>query len=141
MYWSSQSTPERRHFRRAHGAWADSSSWDAVVSLLQHDGYTVYVPPNPLLGLSYDSAYIRRLGPLGPAEGLRSPNEESNGYASDLRLGRNFYREVDHFRYVLPGLFRRGARRQVEARAAKSARACSMASGYAWVLSCTASAR
>jgi pimeloyl-ACP methyl ester carboxylesterase len=42
-----------------HGAWADSSSWDAVVGLLQHDGYTVYVPPNPLLGLSYDSAFIR----------------------------------------------------------------------------------
>jgi len=42
-----------------HGAWADSSSWDAVVSLLQHDGYTVYVPPDPLLGLSYDSAFIR----------------------------------------------------------------------------------
>ena len=42
-----------------HGAWADSSSWDAVVSELQHDGYTVYVPPNPLLGISYDSAYIR----------------------------------------------------------------------------------
>jgi pimeloyl-ACP methyl ester carboxylesterase len=42
-----------------HGAWADSSSWDAVVGLLQSDGYTVYVPPNPLLGLTYDSAYIR----------------------------------------------------------------------------------
>jgi pimeloyl-ACP methyl ester carboxylesterase len=42
-----------------HGAWADSSSWDAVAGQLQHDGYTVYVPPNPLLGLSYDSAYIR----------------------------------------------------------------------------------
>jgi len=42
-----------------HGAWADSSSWDAVVSRLQHDGYTVYVPPNPLLGITYDSAYIR----------------------------------------------------------------------------------
>ena len=42
-----------------HGAWADSSSWDALVSQLQHDGYTVYVPPNPLLGISYDSAFIR----------------------------------------------------------------------------------
>ena len=41
-----------------HGAWADSSSWDAVVSQLQHDGYTVYVPTNPLQGLSYDSAYL-----------------------------------------------------------------------------------
>jgi pimeloyl-ACP methyl ester carboxylesterase len=42
-----------------HGAWADSSSWDAVVSRLQRDGYTVYVPPNPLLGLTYDSSFIR----------------------------------------------------------------------------------
>jgi len=42
-----------------HGAWADSSSWDAAVARLQHDGYTVYVPPNPLLGLTYDTAYIR----------------------------------------------------------------------------------
>jgi pimeloyl-ACP methyl ester carboxylesterase len=42
-----------------HGAWADSSSWDAVAGQLQHDGYTVYVPPNPLLGIGYDSAFIR----------------------------------------------------------------------------------
>jgi pimeloyl-ACP methyl ester carboxylesterase len=42
-----------------HGAWADSSSWNAVVGGLQHDGYTVYVPPNPLLGITYDSAYVR----------------------------------------------------------------------------------
>jgi pimeloyl-ACP methyl ester carboxylesterase len=42
-----------------HGAWADSSSWDAVAGRLQHDGYTVYVPPNPLLGLSYDPSYLR----------------------------------------------------------------------------------
>jgi pimeloyl-ACP methyl ester carboxylesterase len=41
-----------------HGAWADSSSWDGVVSRLQRDGYTVYVPPNPLRGLYYDSAYL-----------------------------------------------------------------------------------
>jgi len=84
---------------------------------------------------------LRSLARVRGVWGLRSPDEESNGYASDLRLGRNFHREVDHFRYVLPGLFRRGARRQVEARAAKSAWACSMASGYAWVLSCTARAR
>src|SRR5437763_1107443 len=42
-----------------HGAWADSSSWDAVASRLQHAGYTVYVPPNPLLGLRYDPAFLR----------------------------------------------------------------------------------
>jgi pimeloyl-ACP methyl ester carboxylesterase len=42
-----------------HGAWTDSSSWDAVVTRLQRDGYTVYVPPNPLLGLSYHPAFLR----------------------------------------------------------------------------------
>jgi pimeloyl-ACP methyl ester carboxylesterase len=42
-----------------HGAWADSSSWDAVVGLLQQDGYTVDVPPNPLRSVQYDSAYLR----------------------------------------------------------------------------------
>src|SRR5438128_10312979 len=41
-----------------HGAWADGSSWSGVVSLLQTHGYTVYVPPNPLRGLTSDSAYI-----------------------------------------------------------------------------------
>jgi hypothetical protein len=32
-----------------HGAWANGSSWDGVVQRLQEDGYTVDVPPNPLL--------------------------------------------------------------------------------------------
>jgi pimeloyl-ACP methyl ester carboxylesterase len=41
-----------------HGAWADSSSWSGVVQRLQHDGYTVDVPPNPLRGLSSDSDYL-----------------------------------------------------------------------------------
>jgi pimeloyl-ACP methyl ester carboxylesterase len=42
-----------------HGAWADSSSWDAVTGLLQRDGYTVDVPPNPLRSVQEDSAYLR----------------------------------------------------------------------------------
>jgi pimeloyl-ACP methyl ester carboxylesterase len=41
-----------------HGAWADSDSWDAVIQRLQADGYTVYAPPNPLQGLTYDSTYL-----------------------------------------------------------------------------------
>src|SRR5271170_6691986 len=41
-----------------HGAWADSSSWDNVIPLLQADGYTVDAPPNPLRGLASDSAYL-----------------------------------------------------------------------------------
>lgn len=41
-----------------HGAWADGSSWSAVIRILQDQGYTVYAPPNPLRGLASDSAYI-----------------------------------------------------------------------------------
>lgn len=41
-----------------HGAFADGSSWSRVVRILQDEGYTVYVPPNPLRGLASDSAYI-----------------------------------------------------------------------------------
>jgi pimeloyl-ACP methyl ester carboxylesterase len=41
-----------------HGAWADTSSWNGVIKRLQADGYTVYTPPNPLQGLTYDSAFL-----------------------------------------------------------------------------------
>jgi pimeloyl-ACP methyl ester carboxylesterase len=42
-----------------HGAWADSSSWAAVVRRLQRAGYKVAAPGNPLRGLASDTAYLR----------------------------------------------------------------------------------
>lgn len=42
-----------------HGAWADSSSWSGVITRLQHRGYTVLAPPNPLRRLSGDADYLR----------------------------------------------------------------------------------
>jgi pimeloyl-ACP methyl ester carboxylesterase len=41
-----------------HGAFAGASSWDNVIAILQHEGYTVDAPPNPLRGLNTDSAYL-----------------------------------------------------------------------------------
>src|SRR5262245_11207637 len=41
-----------------HGAWADASSWDAVIPRLQSEGYPVLAAPNPLRGLSVDVPYI-----------------------------------------------------------------------------------
>lgn len=41
-----------------HGAWADGSSWDAVTSELQSQGFTVLVPPNLLHGIVNDAANI-----------------------------------------------------------------------------------
>ncbi|MEV4318183.1 alpha/beta hydrolase [Actinocrispum sp. NPDC049592] len=42
-----------------HGAWADGSSWTAVIERLQHEGYTVAAIPNNLRSLSGDAANVR----------------------------------------------------------------------------------
>ena len=41
-----------------HGAFADASSWNAMVERLQAAGLQVKAPANPLRGISHDSAYI-----------------------------------------------------------------------------------
>jgi pimeloyl-ACP methyl ester carboxylesterase len=41
-----------------HGAFADASSWSDVTERLQEEGIRVAAPPNPLRGISRDSAYI-----------------------------------------------------------------------------------
>jgi pimeloyl-ACP methyl ester carboxylesterase len=41
-----------------HGAWADGSSWNAVASELQSQGFTVLGPPNLLRGPASDAAYV-----------------------------------------------------------------------------------
>src|SRR5258708_32007707 len=44
-----------------HGAWADGSSWSAVIERLQADGYTVTAPQFPLTALSADVARLRQV--------------------------------------------------------------------------------
>ncbi|MEO7275917.1 MAG: alpha/beta hydrolase [Vicinamibacterales bacterium] len=41
-----------------HGAFAESSSWDAVVTRLLAQGYPVVAAANPLRGLKTDAAYV-----------------------------------------------------------------------------------
>jgi len=50
-----------------HGAFADASSWNGVVERLQGADITVTAPPNPLRGISIDSAYIASF--LGQIQG------------------------------------------------------------------------
>jgi pimeloyl-ACP methyl ester carboxylesterase len=52
------STATKPNIVLVHGAWADGSGWADVIKRLQADGYTVYAPPNPLRGISADSAYV-----------------------------------------------------------------------------------
>ena len=44
-----------------HGAWADGSSWNGVIKLLQAAGYTVLAPPNELRGPANDASVISTL--------------------------------------------------------------------------------
>lgn len=44
-----------------HGAFADSSSWNDVISELHRDGFPVIAPANPLRGLHGDARYLRSL--------------------------------------------------------------------------------
>jgi pimeloyl-ACP methyl ester carboxylesterase len=52
-----------------HGAWADGSSWNAVVKQLQAEGYKVTAPQFPLTSLADDVARLRQVLALhdGPA--------------------------------------------------------------------------
>ncbi|MFG6193434.1 alpha/beta fold hydrolase [Nonomuraea sp. JJY05] len=42
-----------------HGAFADASSWNAVIEVLRADGYPVVAAANPLRGPAYDAAALR----------------------------------------------------------------------------------
>ncbi|MFC0551252.1 alpha/beta fold hydrolase [Planotetraspora thailandica] len=44
-----------------HGAWADASGWNGVITRLRNDGYRVLAPGNPLRGLASDAAYLKGL--------------------------------------------------------------------------------
>lgn len=41
-----------------HGAWADASSWNPVITDLRSRGFTVFAPPNLLRGAAGDGAYV-----------------------------------------------------------------------------------
>jgi pimeloyl-ACP methyl ester carboxylesterase len=41
-----------------HGAWADGSSWNAVSTELQRQGFPILTPPNLLHGVAGDAEYI-----------------------------------------------------------------------------------
>lgn len=44
-----------------HGAWADASSWNGVITLLHAKGYVVIAPANPLRSVRSDAASVNAL--------------------------------------------------------------------------------
>jgi pimeloyl-ACP methyl ester carboxylesterase len=51
---------EKPNIVLVHGAWADGSSWSAVIESLQADGYTVAAPQFPETSLAADVARLRQ---------------------------------------------------------------------------------
>src|ERR1700730_15792594 len=78
-----QNMSESPNIVLVHGAWADGSSWSAVVERLQADGYSVVAPQFPETSLADD---VARAAP-GP-----KPSEQSD----DRR--RTLLRRADHDR-------------------------------------------
>lgn len=44
-----------------HGAFAESASWNGVITRLEHDGYRVVAVANPLRGVQSDADYVGRV--------------------------------------------------------------------------------
>lgn len=53
--------PRKPFIVLVHGAFADSSSWNGVVSILQRDGYFVVAAANPLRGVRTDADAVANL--------------------------------------------------------------------------------
>ncbi|TGU99552.1 alpha/beta hydrolase [Mesorhizobium sp. M00.F.Ca.ET.151.01.1.1] len=51
-----------------HGAFADASSWNGVVKILEKDGYSVVAAANPLRGVASDAQYVADI-----VSGIASP--------------------------------------------------------------------
>jgi len=51
-----------------HGAFADASSWNGVIKILETDGYPVVAAANPLRGVASDAEYISNI-----VAGIKSP--------------------------------------------------------------------
>jgi len=67
---SGHSTAPKPTVVLVHGAFADSSGFDAVIDRLRRDGYPVRAAPNPLVDLQFDAATVR--GFLDSIKGPRS---------------------------------------------------------------------
>jgi pimeloyl-ACP methyl ester carboxylesterase len=50
--------PQKPTIVLVHGAFADSSSWNGIVTILEKDGYPIVAAANPLRGVGSDAGYV-----------------------------------------------------------------------------------
>lgn len=60
--------PEKPTIVLVHGAFADSSSWNGVIEILEKDGFPVVAVANPLRGVRSDARYVADV-----VDGLNTP--------------------------------------------------------------------
>ncbi len=65
---SAMAQPDKPTIVLVHGAFADSSSWNGVIELLERDGFPVVAVANPLRGVRSDARYVADV-----IDGLKSP--------------------------------------------------------------------
>src|SRR4029450_12909564 len=70
-----------------HGAFADSSSWNGVIERLQAAGIQVPAAPNPLRGISHDSAYVASFIKQVPGPVLAVGHSYGGAVISDAATG------------------------------------------------------
>jgi pimeloyl-ACP methyl ester carboxylesterase len=63
---ASKSSTSKPTIILVHGAFADSTSWDAVTKQLVADGYSVNAVANPLRGLKSDAEYVAEIAKSVP---------------------------------------------------------------------------
>lgn len=56
-----QATPDRPTIVLVHGAFADASSWNGVIKILESDGYPVVAAANPLRSVQEDAQYVANI--------------------------------------------------------------------------------
>ena len=72
-----------------HGAWADSSSWDAVVPRLRHDGYRTAAPELGLVSLAADVTQVRAVLDSIPGNKILVAHSYGGIVTSDAAAGRS----------------------------------------------------
>lgn len=60
--------PDRPTIVLVHGAFADASSWNSVINILESDGYAVVAVANPLRSVQGDAQYVADI-----VESINSP--------------------------------------------------------------------
>jgi pimeloyl-ACP methyl ester carboxylesterase len=72
-----------------HGAFADTSSWNGVVSILRKDGYPVIAAANPLRGVQSDAAYVASIVATVPSSVVLVGHSYGGSVISESAAGKS----------------------------------------------------